>query len=57
MTTSESSHLPLCGICNKPIKLEASKVDKLGKAVHEGCYLLKVSLRRATTPPQPRPKA
>jgi hypothetical protein len=57
MTTSESSHLPLCDICNKPIKLEASKVDKLGKAVHEGCYLLKVSLRRATTPPQPRPKA
>jgi len=35
MTTSESSHLPMCGICNKPIKLETSKVDELGKAVHE----------------------
>jgi hypothetical protein len=27
-------------------------VDELGKAVHEGCYLLKVSLRRATMPLQ-----
>jgi hypothetical protein len=57
MTSLESSHLPICGICRKPIKLETSKIDELGKAVHEGCYLLKVSLRRATTPPQPRPKA
>jgi hypothetical protein len=57
MTTIESSHLHICGICNKPVKLETSKVDELGKAIYEGYYLLKVSLRRATTPPQPRPKA
>jgi hypothetical protein len=55
MTASESSYFPICGICNKPVKLETSKFDELGKAVHEGCYLLKVSLRRAITPP-PRPK-
>jgi hypothetical protein len=55
MTTRASSHLPICDICNKPIKLETSKIDELGKAVHEGCYLLKVSLRRAMAP-RPRPK-
>ncbi len=33
---------------HSPIKLETSKVDEQG--VHEGCYLLKVNLRRATTP-------
>src|SRR5580658_9841805 len=41
MTASESSYFPICGICNKPVKLETSKIDELGKAVHEGCYLLK----------------
>ena len=49
------SNRPICGICNKPVTLETSKVDELGKVVHEGCYLLKVSLRRATSPPQPGP--
>ena len=32
----------------------ALKVDELGKAVHEGCYLLKVSLRRVITPSRPK---
>jgi hypothetical protein len=50
------SHLPICSVCNKPVKLETSKIDELGKAIHEGCYLLKVGLRRAT-PLRPRPKA
>jgi hypothetical protein len=47
MTASESSYFPICGICNKPVKPETSKVDELGKAAQEGCFLLKVSLRRA----------
>jgi len=55
--TGLAPHLPICSICNKPVKLETSKVDELGKAIHEGCYLLKVSSRRATTPPLPQPKA
>ena len=33
---------PICDLCNKPVKLETSKTDERGKAVHEGCYLLKV---------------
>jgi hypothetical protein len=55
MTASESSYFSICGICNKPVKLETSKIDEFGKAVHDGRYLLKVSLPRAITPP-PRPK-
>jgi hypothetical protein len=41
----------VCSICNKPIKLEAAKTDESGRAVHEGCYLLKISGKR--TPPRP----
>ena len=41
-----------CSICNKPVKLETSTVDELGKAVHEGCYLLKVSVKKAPTVPK-----
>jgi hypothetical protein len=40
---------PICGICNKPVELEISKTDELGKAVHESCYVL--SVRRAPVPP------
>jgi hypothetical protein len=50
--TTLTSNRPICGICDKPIVLDTSKVDELGKTIHEGCCLLKVSLRRATTPPQ-----
>jgi hypothetical protein len=40
--------LPTCSICNKPVTLETSKTDEVGKAVHEGCYVLKVSKKRVT---------
>jgi hypothetical protein len=43
-----NSYLPICSLCNKPVKLEASKIEELGKTIHEGCYLLKVGLRRTT---------
>jgi len=33
------SHLPICSVCNKPVKLETSKIDELGKAIHEGMLL------------------
>jgi hypothetical protein len=33
---------PTCSICGKPVTLETSKTDELGKAVHEGCYLVKI---------------
>jgi hypothetical protein len=44
---------PTCSICNKPVKLETSKTDELGKAVHEGCYVLKVRNKKPSTVPKP----
>jgi hypothetical protein len=45
-----------CAICNKPVDLEAAKVDGNGKAVHADCYLLSVASKQ-TTPPTERPPA
>jgi hypothetical protein len=42
---------PMCGICNEPVRLETSKTDETGRAVHEECYILKVKLHRPTTLP------
>ena len=33
----------LCSLCNKPVKLETSKTDEEGRAVHDQCYLAKLS--------------
>lgn len=52
MPDISSSRFPLCSICHKPVKIETSKTDELGKAVHEGCYLLRVTLKKNRTPPQ-----
>jgi hypothetical protein len=41
---------PICDICHKPVKLETSKTNEVGKAVHERCYLLSVSSKKATSP-------
>jgi hypothetical protein len=41
---------PICDICHKPVKLETSKTNELGKAVHERCYLLGVRSKKATSP-------
>ncbi len=39
-----------CSICNKPVDLKTSKVDANGKAVHSGCYVLSVAVKRPTEP-------
>jgi hypothetical protein len=52
MSNISHSRFPVCSICDKPVKLETSKTDELGKAVHEGCYLLRVSVRKSTTLPK-----
>jgi hypothetical protein len=44
---------PICSICEKPVKIETSKVDEHGKAVHDGCYLLKVGSKKTATKPRP----
>jgi hypothetical protein len=43
---------PVCSICNKPVSLETSRADEHGNAVHEGCYLLKISGIKAPTVPK-----
>jgi len=40
--------LASCAICGNPVKLEESKTDERGKAVHESCYLTKMSGRVKT---------
>jgi len=48
---SEVPFTPICPLCNQPVVLETSKVDEHGRAVHEDCYALKVTLHQATLPP------
>jgi hypothetical protein len=43
---------PVCSICDRPVKLETSKTDERGRSVHEGCYLLKIKVKRTTTMPK-----
>lgn len=47
MTSLTATYLA-CSICKQPIRLETSKTDEYGKAVHEECYVLKISSK----PPQ-----
>jgi hypothetical protein len=42
--------LPLCSICDKPVQLENSNTDEDGKAIHEECYILKLTRNRTTKP-------
>jgi hypothetical protein len=35
-----------CSICQKRVALETAKTDEFGQAVHEGCYVLKLGIRR-----------
>ena len=37
------SDLACCVICNEPVELERCKTDEGGDAVHEHCYVSKVS--------------
>ena len=41
---------PLCPICRKPVRLESSKTDEDGQAVHEDCYTHKLCPRPPEEP-------
>jgi hypothetical protein len=41
-----------CRICKKPVNLELAKTDELGRIVHEGCYLLKISMSSSRSSPK-----
>ena len=34
---------PSCPICNEPVSLETCKINEDGQAIHEDCYVEKVS--------------
>ena len=37
-----SNPLPICAICNAPVRLEFAKTDESGAAIHELCYVPRV---------------
>ena len=37
---------PECAICKKSVKLEESKADEYGQAVHEECYVAKLTQKK-----------
>jgi hypothetical protein len=45
---AETSSGMVCAICGNPVDLELCKTDEDGGAVHEKCYLAKMSLMRSS---------
>ena len=43
---SESQWSPECAICKKSVKLEESKADENGQAIHEDCYVSSVTEKK-----------
>jgi hypothetical protein len=43
---SEPQWCPDCAICEKPVKLEESKADECGQAVHGECYVAKITEKK-----------
>jgi hypothetical protein len=40
-----------CSICDQTVPLEIAKTEEHGLAVHEECYVLKLSMERSTGVP------
>jgi hypothetical protein len=40
---AEGLWLPKCVICRESVKLEESKADEYGNAIHEECYVSKLT--------------
>ena len=38
-----------CSVCNEAVEVKTSKVNELGRLIHEDCYALKEDLKKATT--------
>ena len=49
---SSESHLVHCSLCHNLVPLESSRTDEDGHAVHEECYVLRLRLEQAITPPR-----
>jgi hypothetical protein len=40
---------PLCSICNEPVNLRTAKSDENGRAVHEECYIQKITSQQPSS--------
>jgi hypothetical protein len=45
---SDGRWRPQCVICRESVKLEESKVDEHGQAIHEECYVSKLVGKKTT---------
>lgn len=45
---SEPQWSPDCVICKKSVKLEESKADECGQAIHGECYVAKLAEKKPT---------
>ena len=43
LSNSFDPQFAICPICDKPCELTSCKIDEDGRAIHECCYLLKLS--------------
>jgi hypothetical protein len=46
--TPQSPWRPECAICKEPVKLEDSKADERGQAVHEDCYVSQINRKKTS---------
>jgi hypothetical protein len=49
MSIPSSEKVRCCWICGKPCGLETCKIDEHGMPVHEGCYVARIALKKAST--------
>lgn len=47
MSSIPVRHALQCHICRKPVAVETAKTDGQGQAVHEDCYILSLTRKRA----------
>jgi hypothetical protein len=43
---------PICPLCKEPVEINTAKTDDYGNAVHEECYVMSLTRKDATPPPQ-----
>ncbi len=46
----------VCELCKKPVLLEKARINELGKAVHERCYVQAIRASRPAVPEGPKPR-
>ena len=52
---SQQEPIYICWICGNRVSLERCKIDEHGEAVHENCYVSKLTLQNGNTPQSPNP--